>query len=154
MLLGMARRLTGLLGIALLWAAIWCAMFLALGLGILVFDPPSIDAGEEPWRIALLYGAPFGMLSGAVFAIILVLAEGGKSLRSIPAVRWLAWSVAAASVVPLAVLKFDALLVFWPIGLVCGAMLLALVRRAESAHSPLHSIGRLVATPFEAVVGR
>ena len=60
------RRLRGLIGVGLSWAVLWAAVIFAIGTVIGIFDPGSIDAGEEPWRMALTIVAPVGFVSGCL----------------------------------------------------------------------------------------
>lgn len=80
------RKCRGVLGIGLMWAIGWAAVFAALWAGIRLFDPASIDPGEGLTRIAWI-GGVFGFASGAAFAVLLALADGRKTLRDLSPLR-------------------------------------------------------------------
>ena len=62
------RKCRGAIGIGVTWAVAWGAIFAALGVIVGIFDPDSIDPGEDPVRIGRI-GAIFGFVSGVAFHV-------------------------------------------------------------------------------------
>jgi len=89
------RRCRGALGISIAWGAVWAAIFAALTVVIGIVDPDSIDPGETVARIAWI-GGVFGLVSGAVFSLLLSLAERRKTIRDLSLRRAALWGVVGA----------------------------------------------------------
>jgi hypothetical protein len=73
------KPLRGAVGVGLTWGGAWGGIFAVLGLVAWLFDPDSIGPGEGP-VVIIGTGALLGLVSGAVFSGLLLLAEGGKEL--------------------------------------------------------------------------
>lgn len=94
------RRLRGALGVAVTWAIGWGVVMFVIGTVISIVDPPSIDPGEEPWRLALIV-APVGAISGAVFALVFAVAERHRRLHDLSGWRAAAWGAIGGAALPL-----------------------------------------------------
>ncbi|MCI0434518.1 MAG: hypothetical protein L0271_12890 [Gemmatimonadetes bacterium] len=125
------RRVRGALGLAATWGLVWGAIFAILGVIVGIVDPGSIDAGEGPIRIAGI-GAIFGLVSGAVFGVVLSLAERGKSIPELSLKRVALWGALATAVYPLLTPVDNGMLFFLcPIGAALAAGLVAAAKKAE-----------------------
>ena len=129
------RRCRGALGIGALWGAAWAAIFAAVVLIVGVFDPDSIDRGEGPIEAARI-GGVVGFVSGAVFAMLLSLADGRKTIRDLSVGRAALWGMLGAAAIPLLTpANDDLVLVLCPIGAALAAASVAAAKRAE-LHAP------------------
>ena len=146
----MLRRLRGILGTALTWALVW------LPLGFLVpllRRPPSECLYCPPdWfgRFLLLW-VLWGAVSGAVFAVVLMIAERSRSLLDLSLLRTASWGAIGAIALPLLATIIDVnrstywsmnwqfiglvLAVSAGLGAVCAAATLAMVRRGRASGS-------------------
>lgn len=124
------RRLRGLIGVGLSWAILWAAVIFAIGTVILIFDPASIDAGEEPWRMALTIVAPVGFVSGVLFGGMLMGAERKKSIRDLSLWRVALWGAIGGAALPLLTGMNDSLVFNTvPLGAIASTVTVALARR-------------------------
>ena len=148
------RRLLGVLGIGLSWGVAWAALFATLALIIGILRPQDIDSGESPLGFSGI-GLVVGFVSGAVFGLILAIAENRKSIVDLALMRVALWGMLGAAAWPLLTPLPDAmLLILCPLGAVCAAVAVAIARRAEH-HDPqlptgLSVLGRLLRTPLRA----
>jgi len=127
---GLLRKLRGMLGVGLTWGVGWAIVMFIIGSIIGVVDPDSIDAGEEPWRIAGLVGA-VGFISGAVFAAILSSAERRKSIRELSVPRAVLWGALGGAALPLLTTMNDVVIFNTaPLGAIFAASTIAIARRA------------------------
>ena len=127
------RRLRGLLGVGLSWAILWALVIFAIGTVIGIFDPASIDAGEEPWRMALTIVAPVGFVSGLLFGGLLMGAEGKKSIRELSLWRVALWGAIGGALLPLLTPMNDAVLFNTvPLGAIASTLTVALARRGAA----------------------
>jgi hypothetical protein len=130
------RKVRGALGIAVTWGTVWAAIFAALGLTIGLIDPDSIDPGEGPVRVAWI-GAIYGVVSGAVFAVLLALAEGRKSIRDLSLGRAALWGMLGTAAFPLLTpVDNSMLLIVCPVGAALAAASIAVAKRAELTAFP------------------
>lgn len=130
------RKCRGALGIAATWGTVWAAIFAALGLTIGLLAPDSIDPGEGPVRVAWI-GAIYGVVSGAVFAVLLALTEGRKSIRDLSLSRAALWGMLGTAAFPLLTpVDNSMLLILCPIGAALAAASVAVAKRAELNASP------------------
>jgi len=124
------RKLRGVIGIGLIWAPVWTAMFFALvAIIFAVFNPNGgSDVGPLTWIVIM---AQFGFVSGTIFGVILSLAEHGKAIRNISLVRTALWGLLGSAVFPILTQRADQM--FWacPFGAVIAMALVALARKAS-----------------------
>ena len=119
-----------MLGVGLTWGVGWGILIFIIGSIIGVVDPDSIDAGEEPWRMAGMVGA-VGFMSGAVFAAILSSAERRKSLRELSVSRAALWGALGGAALPLLTTMNDVVMFNTvPLGAIFAASTVAIARRA------------------------
>lgn len=119
-----------MLGMGLTWAVGWALVMFIIGTIIGVVDPDSIDAGEEPWRIASIVGF-VGFLSGTAFAAIFAGAERKKSIRDLSVLRSAIWGALGGAALPLLTSMNDSVLVnTMPLGALFAASTVAIARRA------------------------
>jgi len=124
------RWLRGFLGLGVTWGITWGAVFALLGLIVGFVDPDSIDPGEGPLRIAWI-GAFYGMVSGAVFALLLSVGERRRAVTELSAARAALWGAISAAVFPLLTPVADSMLIFLcPIGAALAAGSVGLAKRA------------------------
>ena len=95
-----ARRIAASIAIVALWAAVWGATVSALSAIALVVDPAVIDAGERPHEIVWI-GVYDGAITGAVFALLLVLGEWKREVAEVSYLRAVSWGVSAAAILRL-----------------------------------------------------
>lgn len=124
------RKLRGVLGIALTWAALFAAFFALLIAAISIVDPDSIDPGEGALVISA-FAAIIGLVSGLAFGVLLMLAEGGRAIREIPLARAAIWGLLASALFPLLAGKYDQVFVMCPIGVLVALVVMTLARRQE-----------------------
>ena len=131
------RKLRGMFGVGLTWGVGWgIAMFL-IGTIIGIVDPDSIDAGEEPWRLAGLVGT-VGFISGSVFALILSSAERVKSIRDLSVLRSAFWGALGGAALPLLTTMNESVLsTTMPLGAIFAASTVAIARRAALREAEL-----------------
>lgn len=124
------RKLRGMFGAGLTWGVGWAIVMFIIGSIIGVVDPDSIDAGEEPWRLAGVVGT-VGFLSGSVFALIFSSAERRKSIRELSVLRSAFWGALGGAALPLLTTMNDAVLFNTvPLGAIFAASTVAIARRA------------------------
>lgn len=129
------RRLRGMLGMGITWAVGWAIVMFIIGTIIGVVDPDSLDAGEEPWRLAMIVGF-VGLLSGTAFAAIFAGAERKKSIRDLSVLRSALWGALGGAALPLLTSMNDAVLFnTMPLGALFAASTVAIARRA-ALHEP------------------
>jgi len=112
----------------LLWAPAWAAIFTLL-IGITsFFIPIRGDAG--PIRMIAIIGW-VGLVSGALFGVVLSCAESRKSVGDLSLGRAALWGILASAVFPLVTGRADQ--VFWacPFGFIASVILVAVARNAE-----------------------
>jgi len=125
------RKCRGAIGIGVTWAVAWGAIFAALGVVIGIFDPDSIDPGEDPLSIGWI-GAIFGFVSGVAFGATLALADGRKSLSKLSVGRAALWGAIGTALFPLLTTVNNSMLIFLcPIGAGLAAGSVAIAKRAE-----------------------
>ena len=137
------RRMRGLLGVGLSWALLWAGVILAIGTLISVVDPGSIDAGEEPWRMALTIVAPIGFVSGLVFGSLLMRLEGKKTIRELSLWRVALWGAIGGGVLPALGLLDAPLANTVPLGAIASTLTVALARRGapRQENKPVTAVG-------------
>ena len=127
---GYIRKLRGRLSISVIWGAVSAVFFGALITGVAILRPQDIDPGEGPIRAASILGG-VGLLAGFIFAIILALAESGKSIREVALSRVAVWGVIASALFPLSTRRQDQGFVLCPIGALLALAIVAITRKAE-----------------------
>lgn len=125
------RRCRGAVGISIAWGTVWAAIFAALTVVIGIVDPDSIDPGETVARIAWI-GGVFGLVSGAVFSLLLSLAERRKAIRDLSLSRAALWGVVGTAAFPLLTGVADSMVfLVCPIGAALAVASVAVAKRAE-----------------------
>ena len=121
------RKLRGVTGISLMWAPVWAAMFTVLTCILQLFLPLDGDVGtiRMMWIIGWV-----GLVSGAIFGILLSLTESGKAIRNLSLGRAVVWGILSSAVYPLMTGRANQ--VFWTcaFGAVVALTLVALARKA------------------------
>lgn len=122
------RKIRGVTGISLIWAPVWAVMFTLLTCLLQLFLPFDSDVGTL--RMMSIIGW-VGLVSGAIFGILLSLNESGKAIRHLSLGRALVWGILSSAVYPLVTQRANQL--FWTctFGAVVAVALVALARRAE-----------------------
>lgn len=124
------RRLRGALGVALTWAIGWAAVMFVIGTVVMIVDPPSIDPGEEPWRLAMIV-APVGFVSGAVFSLVFAVVERHRRLDELSGPRAALWGAIGGAALPLLTPMNDMIVYNTAIlGALFAGTTVAIVRRA------------------------
>ena len=124
------RKLRGMFGVGLTWGVGWAIVMFIIGSIIGVVDPDSIDAGEEPWRLAGLVGT-VGFISGSVFALIFSSAERRKSIRELSVLRATFWGALGGAAPPFPPTTNNTVLSNTvPLGAIFAASTVAIARRA------------------------
>ena len=124
-----------MLGMGITWAVGWAILMFIIGTIIGVVDPDSIDAGEEPWRMALII-ATVGFISGSAFALILSSAERRKRIRDLSVWRASIWGALGGAALPLLTTMNDSILAnTMPLGAIFAASTVAIARRAALRES-------------------
>lgn len=119
-----------MLGVGVTWAVGWAIVMFIIGSIIGVVDPDSIDAGEEPWRMAAIV-AFVGFLSGTAFAAIFASAERRRKIRELSVLRSAVWGALGGAVLPLLTSMNDSILTnTMPLGALFAAGTVAIARRA------------------------
>lgn len=145
------RRLSGVVGLGLGWAAAWGTFFGILGLTISVLRPQDFDQGETLFGIVLL-GAGVGFLSGVLNGLLLAIAEDRRPVRGLSPLRAAWWGALGAGVWPLITPADDRmLLLVCPLGAACGAAWAALARGVGKPGAENVQWRRVFAAPLESV---
>jgi uncharacterized membrane protein len=121
------RRLRGVIGIALIWATVWAALFTVLTGILQLFLPFDSDVGT--FKLMSIIGW-VGLISGGIFGILLSLNESGKAIRNLSLVRVMMWGILSSAVYPLVTQRANQ--VFWTctFGVLVALSLIALARKA------------------------
>lgn len=109
------HRVRGVLGISIVWAVAWLPLGLALGLYrywtdrvILSFLPRTLERFLSHMAYAAGLWMLAGAVSGAIFAVILALAERNRTLSNLSIRRLAIWGGIGASLVPATFLVLEA----------------------------------------------
>jgi hypothetical protein len=146
------RRLSGFAGLGLWWGLYFASVFGLLFALIGAIRPQDID-GDPPLR-AVGIGLLVGFVSGAVFGLILAVAEGRKTLLQLHLTRIALWGIAASATWPLLTGVDNRMVyIFCPLGALWAAVSVALARRATADKGNRGPIRRLLAEPLEAALG-
>lgn len=118
-----------LLGIGLIWGAIWAVLAIVVGTAVGVLDPGQIDPGEEPIALAPVIGlAGFGC--GFVFASILALVQRQKSAVELPLIGTATWGILVSAAFPVLMGKgVPEMLVTIPVGAVSAMASVVIAQR-------------------------
>ena len=94
----MLRKLRAALIISALWILCWTPVAVALDhvLATLLVPEPRIDDPYTPVRVWAIWGG----FSGLAFAIVLALAERGRAVSGLSAVRVVSWGAVGSALVP------------------------------------------------------
>ena len=134
--MSLLKKLRGAVGLAVTWGALWAAIFAAIVTVVGFIDPDSIDPGEVPVRVAMI-GAVYGLVSGAVVALLFAVAERRKTIRDLSLGRAALWGAIGTAVFPLFTQVSDSMvLILCPIGAALAAGSVAIAKRAELAAPP------------------
>ena len=92
------HRIRGVLGTALTWAIVW----LLVGLGVVLFlGEPNCLYCNPNWRwYVVLFWTLWGAISGAGFAIVLMIAERRRTFADLTVARTTMWGAVGAAAVP------------------------------------------------------
>ncbi len=92
------HRLRGILGTAITWAIVW----LPVGLVVALFlTGPDCLYCNPNWRLYfVLFGALWGGVSGAAFAVVLMLTERRRTFADLTLARTAMWGAVGAAAVP------------------------------------------------------
>jgi len=92
------HRIRGVLGTALTWAIVW----LLVGLGVVLFlGEPNCLYCNPNWRLYfVLFWTLWGAISGAGFAIVLMIAERRHTFADLTVARTTMWGAVGAAAVP------------------------------------------------------
>ena len=124
------RKLRGMFGMGLTWGVGWAIVIFIIGSILGVADPDSIDAGEEPWRLAMLVGS-VGFVSGSLFGLIFSRAERRKSIKDLSVSRATLRGALGGAILPLLTSMNDATLFNTvPLGAAFAAATVAVARRS------------------------
>jgi len=127
----MLRKLRGIVSIGLTWGTLWGFLMFVTGVIIGIVDPDSIDPGESPVVIGAILGG-MGLVSGALFGILLSVAERRKTIRELSVLRAALWgAVAAAAPLVLTPAPDGMVVILCPLGAAFAAGSVALARRAD-----------------------
>jgi hypothetical protein len=136
------RRLRGILGLGLIAAITWALIGAALGTIVLIVDPGDVSPGETPPWIAYYFGRA-GFVSGMIAAIVLLVAERGRTLLALRWPRIAVWGALGGFALPwLAVAPMAMLPAFVVLGAATITGALAIAKRGERL-----SLGDAVQTP-------
>ena len=107
----MLRKLRGILSTAAVWALVWLPIGLSLAL---ILGPPSECLYCAPhWLLyQIVIWAIWGALSGALFAVILILMERRRTLAELSLRRNATWGALASLFLPL-LLAILELIEYW-----------------------------------------
>lgn len=99
------HRIRGVLGTALTWAIVW----LLVGLGVVLFlREPNCLYCNPNWRLYfVLFWTLWGGISGAGFAIVLMIAERRHTFADLTVARTARWGAVGAAAVPGVVMIWD-----------------------------------------------
>jgi len=90
-----ARRIRGILGLALAWSVPWAVIGGILGAGLLLSvaasSPLSVGTFWRPWLLGCLFWGGWGFATGATFAVLLTAAGGRQELEDLSLVRFAFW---------------------------------------------------------------
>lgn len=125
------RKLRGIVSIGLTWGTLWGFLMFLTGLIIGIVDPDSIDPGESPVVIGAILGG-MGLVCGALFGILLSVAERRKTIAELSVVRAGVWgAIAAAAPLLLGPGPNGMVVILCPLGAAFAAGSVALARRAD-----------------------
>jgi len=135
------RKLRGVVSIGLTWGTLWGLLMFLTGVIIGIVDPDSIDPGESPVIIGAILGG-MGFVSGALFGILLCLAERRKTIRDLSVLRAGIWgTIAAAAPLLLTPAPDGMVVILCPLGAAFAAGSVALARRAEGREAERLTLG-------------
>lgn len=116
------------LGMALIWGAVWIAIGAVVITIIGIVDPPSIDPGEGVIGLAPRIGTA-GFICGLGFCGLLAFAEKRATFSGVSLLRVAGWGMVAAVAVPvLAGKDFRMGLFFGPLGAISALVAVAVAR--------------------------
>lgn len=115
--------------ISVIWALVWAVMFGALLLAL----ESRLGPNDEPPLTSMMWTiGQVGLVSGALFGVVLALGENGRAVEQISLVRVALWGALSASVFP--VMTGRANQVFWTctFGVIVAVAMVASAKRAAS----------------------
>lgn len=123
------RTVRGAVGVGVTWAAMWAVVGLLIGVGMRLARPQDLGPGEHPITIAVVFGV-VGLLSGAIFAIVMAIAERRRTLGELSVPRAAGWGALASVLLPLLTSMDNGMIViFAPLGAMVAATSVALAKR-------------------------
>jgi hypothetical protein len=109
------HRIRGVLGISIVWAVAWLPLAVGLGLYRYWSDAPyrnllpnKLEGFLAHMANAVGLGMLAGAVSGAIFAVILALAERNRTLSNLSIRRLAIWGGIGASLLPATFLSLEA----------------------------------------------
>jgi len=123
----LGTRARGVALISLIWAPLWSVMFAVLLLALEPLAGPS----NEPSLIFMMWTiGQVGLVSGALFGILLAFGENGKPVERISLLRVTLWGVLSAAVFPVMTGRADQVVWTCAFGAIVSVAMVALARRA------------------------
>ena len=125
----LGTRARGVACISVIWALVWAVMFGALLLAL----ESRLGPNDEPPLTSMMWTiGQVGLVSGALFGVVLALGENGRAVEQISLVRVALWGALSASVFP--VMTGRANQVFWTctFGVIVAVAMVASAKRAAS----------------------
>jgi len=121
------RRVRGVALISLIWAPLWAVMF---GVFLLVLERLLGPSNEPSFVFMMLTIGQVGLVTGALFGVLLALGENGKAVEQLSLMRVALWGALSATVFP--VMTGRANQVFWTctFGAIVAVAMVAVARRA------------------------
>ncbi|MBK6796015.1 MAG: hypothetical protein IPG76_04250 [Acidobacteria bacterium] len=123
------QKFRGVIGISLIWAPVWAAMFTILMYVLQVFLPPDNDVGTIKMMAIIGW---VGLVSGVIFGIFLSINESGKAVHNLSLGRAMMWGVLSSAIYPVVTQRANQ--VFWTctFGAVVAIALVGLARKADN----------------------
>ena len=129
----LVRRIRGMVGLGIMWSALWGTIFAVLGLIAWVVDPSTLGPGEGA-TVIVGTGLLLGLVSGAVFSGLLLVLERGKRISELSPLRVGLLGAVATAVFPLLTPADPSMLVMLcPIGAGIAGGSVAMAKRASPA---------------------
>lgn len=125
----LARTIRGAMGVGLTWAWMWAFLGALLAFAIRLFRPGGLAPGENEISFAIVF-AIVGFVSGALFALVLALAERRRTLGDLSLRRAALWGAVGSAALPLlTAMPNGTVIIFAPLGALFAASSVALAKR-------------------------
>jgi hypothetical protein len=122
------RKLRAILMISLIRGPDWAAMFTVFLYILQIFLPPDGDVGTVRLLSIIAW---VGLVSGAIFGLLLALNESGKAVQNLSLLRVMMWGIVSSAVYPVVTQRANQ--VFWTcaFGAIAAVALVAIARVAD-----------------------